>query len=505
MADTTIFSNQQTAPQAQPPLAQPQLPAQPVVSPNPFQPPPSSQPPQAQPVVPQSGVPVGVPPQLPPHNLKKILIGAVALIVVLLVGIIGVMAYLNAHKKPEHVTLEYWGLWEDEKVMKTIIADFERKNPLITVHYTTQSVKDDVKTYKQRVLTQMKQGNGPDIFRFHNAWLPSLYTSLLPLPSTVISPKEFTKVYYPVIASDLIKNGGIYGIPLQIDTLALYVNDDTFQAGKYTAPKSWYDFGNVAAKLTAVDGSQNNKITNAGAALGTFDNITHAPDIISLLFAQQGVNLKNIGKSPQQVADALRYYTSFARGDTNSPPVWDGSLNPSIISFIQGNLAMYFGYSWDLFTIEGSKPNFHYSIVPVPYLETPNGPIKTTIASYWVEGVAKTTKHPKEAFLFMHYLTQKDTLQKLYTAETTQRSFGELYPRSDMEPLLKDSKVDVFLKQAPHAVSTYFASSTYDDGFTGKLNTYMGDTIKAILGGDSVETAEGTLLNGFNQVLGKSQ
>ena len=44
------------------------------------------------------------------------------------------------------------------------------------------------------------------------------------------------KNYYPVANTDLIKNGAIYGIPLEVDTLELYVNTDLFKSAGLTVP-----------------------------------------------------------------------------------------------------------------------------------------------------------------------------------------------------------------------------------------------------------------------------
>jgi Zn-dependent M28 family amino/carboxypeptidase len=51
--------------------------------------------------------------------------------------ILGIIAtiFLKSGKSSEPVTLTYWGLWEDESVINSIIADFETENPNIKVEY----------------------------------------------------------------------------------------------------------------------------------------------------------------------------------------------------------------------------------------------------------------------------------------------------------------------------------------------------------------------------------
>ena len=181
----------------------------------------------------------------------------------------------------EKVKIVWWGLWEDARVIEPIIADFERENPTIDVEYS----KQDPKQYRERLATRINLGTGPDIFRFHNTWYPMLSDVLLPLPSDVITQEDFKKNYYPVMQTDLVHNGGIYGIPLGADTISLFVNTELLDAAGVDVPTTWEDFVIAAKKLTVKD--ETGTIKTAGTALGTYVNITHASDIVSLLFVQQ--------------------------------------------------------------------------------------------------------------------------------------------------------------------------------------------------------------------------
>jgi multiple sugar transport system substrate-binding protein len=425
--------------------------------------------------------------------LKKFFKAGIGLVVVLVVIILFFTVVLpkllgNSNDK---VTLTYWGLWEDSNTMQSLISDFERQNPNITINYSMQ----DPKQYRERVLTRIANGNGPDIFRFHNTWYPMLSGVLLPLPTDTITPADFKKTFYPVMQNDLIKNGAIYGIPLEIDTLSLYVNTDLLKAAGVTAPTNWNDFINDARTLTVKDAD--GKIKTAGAALGTYDNITHAPDIMSLLFLQNGVDIAKMQDSSDRAANALNFYTSFTTDQNN---VWDNTLDPSILAFSKGNLAMYFGYSWDYFTIKQDNPNLNFQMVPVPQLPNQN----INMASYWAEGASVKSKHQKEALLFMKFLAQKSTEENLYAQQAKTRAFGEPYARVDLGETLKTNPVlGTVVKEAASAQSAPFVDSTYDNGLNQELNTYLGNAINSVLNGNSPQTAIGTLSNGITQVLQK--
>ena len=439
--------------------------------------------------------------QVPPKNtggsklplVKKIVKAGIGLVVVILVltflfTVIIPKLFGNSNTK---VTLTYWGLWEDSKTMQSLINGFERQNPNIKIDYS----KQDIKQYRERLLTRVANGTGPDIFRFHNSWYPMYASVLLPFPTDTITPVDFKKTFYPVVSKDLIKNGAIYGIPLEIDTLALYVNSQLFQAAGLQPPTNWNDFISDARVMTVKDSG--GKIKTAGAAMGTFDNITHAPDILSLLFLQNGVDLLKIQDSSDRATNALNFYTAFAMDNNN---VWDDTLDPSILAFSKGNLAMYFGYSWDYFTIKQSNPNLTFQIVPVPQLPNQN----VNLASYWAEGVSVKSKYQKEALLFMKYLAQKSTEEGLYAEQAKTRTFGEPYARVDLGSTLKTNPVLApFIEEAPTAFSSPFVDSTYDNGLNQGVNTYLGNAVNSILNSTSPQTALETFSKGVVQVFQK--
>lgn len=448
---------------------------------------------------PTNEIPIPPPPvppapsQSPLFSRGALIKGALGLIFILAFGFLFFSTIVPRffNQKPEKITLTYWGLWEDSRAMQTVLSAFERENPNISVQY----IKEDVKQYRNRLITRIKNGSGPDVFRFHNTWVPQLLPVLLPLSNDVMSGSDFKKQFYPVAQADLVKNGAIYGIPLEIDTLSLFVNSEVFQAASLSVPTNWEDFAKSARTLTVKD--ETGKIKTSGAALGTFDNITHASDIISLLFVQNGADIKNLAKTAQASADALSFYTSFATSEGN---VWDPTLDPSILAFAKGNLAMYFGYSWDVFTIKAINPNLSFQIVSVPHLPGRN----MTIASYWAEGVSLKSKHQKETLLLLKFLARKETQQKLFSEISKTRLFGEPYSNKELAELLKDNQyVYPFVLQADGAVSSFFASDTYDDGLNSQMNAYLGNAVRSILANTSPQSAVETLAQGVSQVLGQ--
>ncbi len=448
-------------------------------------------PPPPQPPIQEQGGPP--PPPRSSFSLGTMIKVGIGLVVVLffafiIFGLILPQFQKNSGGKAE---ITYWGLWEDSNIMQTAIADFKKQYPDITVNYA----KQDIKQYREKLTARIQNNTGPDVFLFHNTWLPEFSNTLLPISENTISKKEFNTAFYPVAQKDLTKNGAIYGIPTSMDTLSLYVNSQLFQAAGAQVPSNWEDFIKVARSLTVTD--ENGKIKTAGAALGTFDNINHAPDIMSLLFAQNGADIKNLSSSGDSANSALAFYTTFSTGNQK---IWDDTLEQSMVLFAKGNLAMYFGYSWDYFIIKAINPDIAFQIHPVPHLPGR----RMTIASYWAAGASSKSKYQKEALLFLSFLAKKETQEKLFTEESKTRLFGEPYARTDLLEKLKDNAVVYpFVSQAKDATSSFFAGDTYDNALNSQMNKYLGDAIRSVnsSSASSPETAIATLSQGVSQVL----
>lgn len=403
-------------------------------------------------------------------NIVKLLIGLIA--VLLVAFVIFVLVMPNFGKKTQSVELTFWDV-PDKLTISSVLPEFEKDNPSIKVNLINQDIKD----YKDKLITRIKNGNGPDLFRFHNTWVIQLSDALLPIPSDVITKSVFDKTFYPVASYDLVKNGAIYGIPVEINTLSLFVNSAMLKKANISVPANWNDFVTASRALTLKDQSGNIKV--AGAAIGTFDNVTHAPDIVSMLFAQDSVPSGDISQNKARVSDALNFYTGFAQGDGS---VWDVNQPSSIVAFSKENLAMFFGYQKDLSSIKSANPNLSFNVYNVPYLTGQN----KTIASYYPIGISLRSRHQKEALIFLKFLMRKDIAAKLTTLPSM---------RIDLSNRVNGG--------TQNAVSSYFSGETFDNGLNSKMNSHLSDAINSILSGGSPDSAADNLVLGFSQVLGQ--
>lgn len=424
------------------------------------------------------------------NKSKYFIIGGSILFFIIMLFII-FRFLLGPKGPPQEVKLTYWGLWEDKQVLDPIIQDYQRKNPHVKIEYTKMVPQD----YRNKLLVRSKNGQGPDIFRFHNTWVPEVRDVVTQIPSSVMTNAEFEKTFYKIHQTDLKVGNSYYGLPLYIDGLVLIYNDSLFKkAGISAVPANWDDLTDVVTKLTVKN--QEGMLVTSGIALGLASNVEHFSDILGLMLIQNGSGIKNLDQT--EAAGALESFRKFAE-----PPnaFWDESMGNSITAFAQEKVAIIFAPSWEVLTIKSLNPDIDLKVASLP---TVPGGSQVSIANYWVEGVSKYSKNQIEAWKFLRYLVEKDTMTKLYELETKINHFGEPYSRVDLGNLLiQDQYVGPVIKQANSYVSVPVISRTYDKGLNDEIIQYLENAVNETTEGVSYAGAFQTAKLGVDQVLQK--
>lgn len=400
------------------------------------------------------------------------------------------ISLFNKSKPQGPITLTYWGLWEDDKLIKPVISEYQKQHPDIIINYERKSSVN----YRTRAQTQIRGEAGPDIFRIHNSWLPMFISDLAPAPKEVLTQEEFKNVFYPVAVDSFTKGNVIYGAPMEVDGLALFYNEEMLSAVGGKPPKNWQEFIDLATKMTVKDATG---IKTAGAALGTAGNVDHWSDIVGLLlFQQPGVDLGNVATS--QVAEVLKFYTGFVTDPRKK--TWDVNLPKSTDMFATGRLGFYFAPSWRAHELRVANPNLKFKVVPVPQLSG-----KTVgWASFWGEVVSARSKNPIEAWKFVKFLVSQEAQKLLFQQASQVRLFGEPYSLVSLRgELAQDPITGAFVTQGPSYKFWYLSSNTFDNGINDEMIKYWEDGINTVLAGTDPLSALQTVNQGVKQVLDK--
>lgn len=391
----------------------------------------------------------------------------------------------------KQTVLTYWGLWEPTAVLEEVIGDYESQNPGMKIDYRVQSHKD----YRERLQTAIASGNGPDLFRYHAAWVPMLVDDLAVLPASVMSANEFQSTFYPVAAQQLQTEGKIVGLPIMYDGLVLFYNKDILETAGVEPPSTWSALKQLASELTVptdINERKNGNIQRSGLAIGNTTNVDHFSDILALLILQNGGDPAEPAFT--EVRDALVFYTNFVTEDA----VWNSSLPNSTVAFARGDAAMMFAPSWRAHEIMELNPNLKFDTASLPQLSDE----VITWANYWAEGVNTHGENKTAAWQFLKYLTSAEVMQQLYSSQSQVRSFGEPYARQDLaDGLLDQPYVGAVLTDAPTATGWYMSSATHDSGLNDNIIEYYTIAANAILAGEDVDEVLLALEKGVKQEL----
>ncbi|TSC69275.1 MAG: multiple sugar transport system substrate-binding protein [Parcubacteria group bacterium Gr01-1014_66] len=278
-------------------------------------------------------------------------------------------------------------------------------------HITLMIEAVDPRVYESTLLDRLAAGTGPDLFLLKNTWIKAHGTKVMPMPAALSSSlpvKEFNRLFVDIASQDLItKQEELLGIPLSIDTLALFYNKDFFNAaGIAVVPTTWESIIASIPKLTRI--SENREIERSTIATGSGKNTHHALEIMSVLLMQNGVNIlnENGGVALEQGADhALSFYTSFA-DRSSSRYTWDERFGDSLDAFADGKSAMAFGFLEDVADLRARNPHLNLGVAPFPQPETHDNAV--TFGNYFFPVVAKQSPYTPEAWDFLLFLASRE-------------------------------------------------------------------------------------------------
>jgi multiple sugar transport system substrate-binding protein len=360
------------------------------------------------------------------------------------------------------ITLVYRSVFERQEDIQPLIDEYMAQNEDVSIQFEQRNIRN----YRDILEVALRSNNGPDIFRFHNSWVPSLRPYLAETTTKVSSELQYSQTFYPVVLDDLTSEGGYLGIPLMYDGLTLFYNKQLFrEAGLIEPPRSWDEIlgPRGIAKRFDVGGSPPIK----GIAMGSTENVDHWEDIFALLALQAGADLGEPLASRASLESARSFFKQ-AIGEG----VWSSTMPESTEAFGQGRLAMYFGVSWRAFEIQEIDPQLQFESVPVPQL--PGSTVG--YANYWVEGVSNSLSEREQAaaWEFLSYLASRDVAVKRYGLQDSKRLFGEPFARVDLRQNISQNQyLGGIVASAPEARSWYLNGQVFGGGFNLEIaNAY---------------------------------
>ncbi|MDD4995081.1 MAG: extracellular solute-binding protein [Patescibacteria group bacterium] len=422
--------------------------------------------------------------------MKKIFFSFVILSLIATAGF-GCKTQSEAEKEAtKPVTLNFWGVFDESDAIQPLITAYRAKHPNVTINYKMYRFDE----YEDELLNALAEDRGPDIFMVHNHWMRGYLAKILPLPAeltiayvtqsggalgsetkaTLAKEKTMTlralqDSFVQVVADDAVapvwnatdevNENKIVGLPLSVDTLALYYNRDILNAaGIAEPPTTWTDFLEQVKTITKLNADGG--IAQSAAAIGTSSNIERFSDIVSALMMQNGTEMTNesgfatfnkipkalTGRSEPPGFGAVRFYTDFANSG-KEVYTWNDDFPNSLDAFSTGQTAFFFGYSYHLSQIRTKAPKLNLGIARLPQLE---GNPEVNYANYWLNSVSAKSKSSNYAWDFVQFAASEANVKAYLDAAKRPTAL-----RSLRDSQLEDVDLSVFASQLLTAKDWY--------------------------------------------------
>ena len=409
------------------------------------------------------------------------------------------------------VTLTY-ALWDPHEQVgyQQSINEFEKLHPDIKVDIENIPYG----SYEQKITAEFITGGAPDLFWVNTPWLGTfikdgILTDLTPLIKA--SHVDMTQ-YYPQLVAMHSRNGKVYGLPKDWDTIALYYNKAYFNKLHLTVPAnlSWnadgsgsfvtflkeattdtsghnalspqFNPGKIATYALAVNndpqGGWGNYVAEVGGKVIPYPYAPYA----SLTTPQMNAGMSFLAKT-------LTGDHVIVPGTLSGPNANGANLQQM---FSQGQVAMWEEGDWNTLSVKSSV-TFPVGVATLPI--GPNG--RVSVFNGLIDGLNAHTPYPKQAWELEQWLGSPQSQAILGRG-------GYVWPAiKSLDPLFlqywRKQGIDMsaFLTEAHGQVVNFPVSPGIGDALTEIVN----DLGPAWLGTEPVSTALQTAQKDANYVL----
>jgi multiple sugar transport system substrate-binding protein len=304
------------------------------------------------------------------------------------------------------ISYSIWGDPAEIKSQQAVVDAFHVANPKVTVKVTVS----DWDTYWDKLQTGIAGGDAPDVFAMDGPLFPDYQSRdvLLDLKPFIDQDGYDLGQLADQAVADFTTPGGQFGLPRDLNVVALYYNKKMFDAASVAYPDDSWDWAKlveVAHKLT-VDTNSDGKPDQWGFYTETSDMENYWS---SLVWQNGGDILAADGKSTvlgtDQAAGGIQFLQDLIWKEKVMP---DPALFAEVgDAFEQGKAAMEANGSWLVPTHEAA--GIDLGIAPLPKGAAGQA---TSINPTGAVVYAKT-KSPDAAWAFVKYLASPAAQTKL--------------------------------------------------------------------------------------------
>lgn len=351
----------------------------------------------------------------------------------------------SCQKKSDKITLRFstWGSQTEYAVLENILTEYENSHPKVKIeliHVPEQ--------YFRKIHLLFASNAAPDVIFINNLYAPLYFKAgLLEDLSEITDTKDFFESSINAFSSE----GKLYALPRDISGLVIFYNKDLFKKYGISFPTfrtTLEDLRKIAAKFPEH---------------GIFGLNYETDPLFLLPFMEYfGGSLVENGKvnfTSENTVKGLQFYADMANIDKSVPKKSDISGMTSSQMFLNSQIAMMINGRWTVPKLR-ELAKFDWDIVEFPQTEKSKNIVD---ASGWA--VAKSSKHKKEAFEFVkflssEYVSKKFTATGLITPARINVAQSTLFLSPNLKPKNSLIFVDTMKNSKPAPVNLHYAKIT---------------------------------------------
>ncbi len=309
----------------------------------------------------------------------------------------------------EKIKLVYWSNQRhDMEYVQKKIDEFNSTNDMnIEVSYEAMT-----ENYDNNLELSFQSNQAPDIFRAKSEITPYIKKDMI-IPLDEYLTDEDREKYGDTLGVQNINmyDGKIYSLPQFGNTFRLIYNKDVFEKAGLdpeAPPKSMEELREYAKIITeklsseGVYGFAMNLKNSYSALYRSLDEVARLSDMFYYDFEEGKYNFDEYAKIAQVFADMYQDGSFF-------PGCESLDIDPLRAQFALGNIGMYMSGYWEVAVYDSQFPteqNWAASVLPtydgvVDGVNTMNSAGRSFV-------ISSQTKHPKEAYEFMKFMTSDD-------------------------------------------------------------------------------------------------
>ena len=303
--------------------------------------------------------------------------------------------------------ITFWHSFTQGPRMEKIQAaadEFMKIHPDVKINIETFSWAD----FYTKWTTGLSSGNVPDMSSTSASQLVEMIDAGAVLPvDDLIDGIGRDNFYTNALTEMTATDGNCYGVPLYLNTEAMWYRKDLLEKYNLEIPETWDELYEAAEVITK---GENGKVYGAAMPMGANDMLAtrwlhlYVRSAGETLITEDGrANLT----SPTAI-EGIKYWTKVYENCSPADSINYNTLDEATM-YYQGNLAFDFNTGFHIGGVQANRPDLmeYIDCAPIPRVNAGDPPIgcetNTTPLVIW-----KESKHPEICRAFIEFMYEKD-------------------------------------------------------------------------------------------------